>query len=176
MRSTLCIDLLFVCLILISSRIFWYKESRVWWDYPRSLLRTCEVYCRNFTVAVSWWCSLCFWLSNGVILEYIFVNHCHLLVGSETRSLCKAAPVLSWLIKKKPTFFSWTSGISLCLCYPLKGRKRTGKQIYILFLFNPITKKRTWRVHEGTFDVSAALFCRQENQQMGAVAEVLGRL
>lgn len=109
MRSILCIDLLFVvmwrtvnfCLILISSKMFWYKESGVWWDYPRSLLRMRKVNCRNFTVPASWWYSLLFWFWNGIILEYIFVNHCHLTcLWVQKTDLCvKLLPVLSWLIK-----------------------------------------------------------------------------
>lgn len=109
MRRILCIDLLFVvmwrtvnfCLILISSRMFWYKESRVWWDYPRSLLRTRKVNCRNSKILISWWYSLLFWFWNGIILEYIFVNHCHLtcLWVQKTDFCVKLLPVLSWLIK-----------------------------------------------------------------------------
>lgn len=94
MRSILCIDLLFVCLIMTSSRIFWYKELRVWWDYPRNLLMSRQVNWRNFTVLVSWWYSHFF-----LVLKWYhpWIHFCEslsldLLVGSEDWFLCIAPP------------------------------------------------------------------------------------
>lgn len=75
--------------------------------YPRNLLKTCEVNCRNFTVPVSWWCSLFFFF---LLKWYPWIHFCEslsldLLVGSEDWFLCKAPPC--------PCLADWINNIFL---------------------------------------------------------------